>query len=116
MNLNIIAYLVYLLITYVVTVHIGVICYRNGIHYIRLELEDFTLSDAVNRILLTGYYLVNLGYTSLMIFRWEKISSVSQLINSISLKTGTIILILGLMHVLNMTVIYLIRKKKPLNS
>jgi uncharacterized membrane protein len=116
MNLNIISYLVYLAITYIVTVHIGLICYRNGIHYIRLELIDEQISWSVNRILLTGYYLVNMGYVSLMIYRWEKISSITEMVSSISYKTGCIIMLLGIMHFINMSAIYLARKNKPINS
>jgi hypothetical protein len=116
MNLNIIAYLVYMAITYIITVQIGLVCFRNGIHFIRLELIDEQVSDAVNRILLTGYYLVNLGYASMMLFYWEKINSVYMLINSIAYKTGTIIIVLGILHYINMSVIYFARKNKPLNS
>ena len=114
MNLNIIAYLIYIGITYYVTVHVGLICYRNGIHFIYQELADKALSEIVNRLLLTGYYLLNLGYAAFMIYYWEKVETTVELINSISFKTGGIILILGVMHWLNMSVIYVMRKKKTL--
>ncbi len=114
MNLNIIAYIIYITLTYFVTVKVGLICYRNGIYYLEQELEDTSLAQIINKLLLVGYYLLNLGYASIMIFGWEEINSVLDLINSISKKTGSIILLLGCLHCINMTAIYLLRKKKTL--
>jgi hypothetical protein len=114
MNLNIIAYIIYMTISGFVTVYVGMICYRNGIHFIYAELEDLPLSHTVNKILLTGYYLVNLGYVSLMIYYWEKTNTLFQLTHSISLRTGGIILFLGILHYMNMLAIYILRKKKTI--
>jgi hypothetical protein len=112
MTLNIIAYLVYLLITAVITIKVGWICYRNGIHFIYGELHDMALSQTVNKLLLTGYYLVNLGYVSLMLYHWKKVGGIVDLVESISYKTGSIVLFLGGLHGINMLVIYLSRNRK----
>ncbi len=69
--MNTIAYILYLIITYIITVRVGFIFYRNGRVFI-LELlhQDVQLTDFINRILLTGYYLLNLGYAALMLRSW----------------------------------------------
>ena len=93
---------------------VGWICYRNGIHFIYRELEDMPLAEMVNKLLLTGYYLLNLGYASIMIYYWDETTTLIGMINSISFRTGCIILFLGGLHCINMLAIYLLRKKKTI--
>jgi hypothetical protein len=112
MSHNLIAYLLYGCITYYITVQVGLIFYRNGIWFIRAELHDEALAQSVNKLLLTCYYLTNLGYITLMIWFWEPIHSFTELWEAVCTKTGYIILLLGVLHVFNMTVIYLLRNKK----
>lgn len=107
--MNTLAYIIYLLITYLVTVHVGLHFYRNGrVYILRLLHEDEKLTDFINRMLLTGYYLLNLGYAALMIRSWKTITNWPELITSISSMTGKILLTLAVMHFLNMAVILLI--------
>lgn len=111
MSFNLIAYLIYGVITYLITVRVGWIFYRNGIHFIRAELRDEAISQSVNRLLLTCYYLTNLGYITLQVWFWEDVSSVRMLVESLSQKVAYIVLLLGGLHFGNMTVIYLLRRK-----
>ncbi len=108
--LNITAYCIYLLLTYTITVHVGWSFYKNGRIYILEELHDEALTDHINRLLLTGYYLLNLGYAALMLKNWEEITTLVQWITSITTIVGRILIGLGLMHYLNMMGIYLLRK------
>ncbi len=106
--MNILAYIVYLLITFIITIIVGRICYRNGHCYIHEILaDDEHLGDNINKLLLTGYYLFNLGYATIMIYTWHQVTSVSMLISSISYMAGRIILTLAVMHYMNMACIYL---------
>src|SRR5436190_2537117 len=114
--MNILAYIIYLLITYFVTVHVGLAFYRNGRLYILNLLEgDEILTDSINKILLTGYYLLNLGYAAVMISFWETIGTYAELIASIGTMTGRILITLGSIHFLNMAVIYFISKRKSIH-
>ncbi len=110
-SLNLIAYLIYGIITFYITVRVGWICYRNGIHFIEAELQNQDLSDSVNKMLLMGYYLMNLGYAALMIYTWQDLHNTAALIHSISSRCAYIVLSLGLMHYVNILVIYLLRRK-----
>jgi hypothetical protein len=104
--MNVIAYSIYLFLTYFITVHVGWRFYTNGRLYILNLLEgDEAFTDFINRILLVGYYLLNLGYAALMISLWETIENWTQLVESIFLMTGRILLTLAFIHYINMTVI-----------
>ena len=107
--MNTLAYIIYLFITYLITVHVGLRFYRNGrIYILRLLHEDEKLTDFINRMLLTGYYLLNLGYAALMIRFWQTIKDWPELFASIGSMTGKIMLTLAVMHFMNMAVILLI--------
>lgn len=113
---NTIAYIIYLIITYLVTVHVGMIFYRNGRLYIlNLFLGDEAITNSINKILLTGYYLLNLGYAAVMISFWDRVDTYTEMLASIATMTGRILLTLGLIHFLNMAVILIISKKKSIN-
>ena len=111
--MNTIAYIVYLLLTYIITVHVGLRFYKNGRLYILNLLNgDEPLTHFINRLLLVGYYLLNLGYAAIMISFWENITSWIDLFTSICIMTGRIMLTLGFIHFINMTVIYFLSKQK----
>jgi hypothetical protein len=110
--MNTIAYILYLFITYIITVRVGFIFYRNG-HVFILELlhNDVQLTLFINRVLLIGYYLLNLGYAAMMLRSWDTIHTWTELVSSIVTMTGQIILTLAVIHFCNMAVIYLIGKR-----
>jgi ABC-type Co2+ transport system permease subunit len=109
---NTVAYLMYLALTYWVTVHVGWRFYRNGRFYLlALFRNDAPVADAVNRLLLTGYYLLNLGYVALMLRSWPTLLNWTEVLLSVCLMTGRILLTLGLIHFCNMGLLYLLRKR-----
>nr|WP_294902483.1 hypothetical protein [uncultured Lacibacter sp.] len=111
--MNSLAYIIYLFITYLVTVHVGFRFYKNGrVYILNLLSGDEELTNFINRLLLVGYYLLNLGYAAMMISMWEHINNWLHLFISICTMTGRIMLTLALIHFLNMTVIYFISRKK----
>lgn len=111
-GMNTLAYILYLFITYVITVRVGLIFYRNGrLFILNLLQQDVQLTDFINRILLTGYYLLNLGYAALMLRSWDTITTWTELLVSIGTMTGKIMLTLAVIHFCNMAVIFLISKR-----
>jgi len=110
--MNVLSYIIYLFISCLITVHTGRLFYKNGrVYLLNLFNKDERLTGFINKILLTGYYLLNLGYVALMIRFWKTISSLGELIASVTNRTGTIMLTLGAMHFFNMAVIYFIGKR-----
>ena len=106
MNLNLLGYTIYLIITTLIIVKVGKTCYRNGNIYVaELIPEHNDLCHKTNQILLLGYYLLNIGYCAVTLISWETIHSIPQLIEVIALKTATIIGIIAVMHYLNIYIL-----------
>ncbi|MCO4806861.1 MAG: hypothetical protein KC456_09740 [Flavobacteriales bacterium] len=102
-NLNILAYSVYGGITAFIVFRVGWVFYVNGIHYI-LDVfkNENDLAQMVNRFLLIGYYLINLGYVAVSLSYWPAITAHHQLIELLAERTAFIVLGLALMHYMNM--------------
>jgi len=110
--MNTLAYIIYLSITYLITVHVGLRFYRNGrIYILTLFQGDAGLTDFVNKLLLVGYYLLNLGYAAVMIRFWDTITTWTALLTSICTMTGKIMLTLAVIHFANMGLLYLFSKR-----
>jgi len=106
MNLNIIGYAIYLLLTTLIIVKVGKICYRNGNVYVAELIPDhMDLCHKANQILLLGYYLLNIGYCAMTLISWEKILSITQLVEVIALKSAIIIGTIAIMHYINIFVL-----------
>ncbi|SET77034.1 hypothetical protein [Hymenobacter actinosclerus] len=112
MNFHLLVYGVYLPATVALTVWVARTLFTNG----RTFLVDIfhgneALADSVNKLLLTGFYLVNIGYAMLTLRSTGPISSYQQTVEMLSVKVGTIILILGAMHFFNLYVFYKLRNR-----
>jgi hypothetical protein len=111
--MNTIAYLLYFLITYFITVHTGLSFYRNGRIYILKLLEgNEALTSYINRLLLVGYYLLNLGYVALTLNEWDEISDLAEMLSVLGFRVGVIMLLLAYIHFVNMAVILYIGRKQ----
>ena len=106
MNLNITAYGIYLLLTGIIIMKVGRICYDNGNIYVAALIPDHEdLCKKANQVLLIGYYLMNLGYCAMTLISWEKILSVRQLIEIISIRSAIIIGTIAILHYINLYVL-----------
>ena len=102
MNLNIIGYLIYLSLTSIIIIKVGKLCYDNGNIFVSQLIPNHEeLCHQINKTLLIGYYLLNLGYCAMTIISWEKIQTTNQLIEIIAIKSAIIILTIGFMHYIN---------------
>jgi glucan phosphoethanolaminetransferase (alkaline phosphatase superfamily) len=106
-SLNLIGYLIYLPITFYITFYVGRVLYRSGEAYLNNIFDnDTALCRASNNFLLTGYYLLNLGYATVSVTWWNKIENAGQLVNELSFRLGFIITLLGIIHYFNMYVFW----------
>jgi predicted metal-binding protein len=102
MNLNLVAYSVFIGMMVFIIVVVGKICYKNGnIFVAQLIPGHLELCQQINKILLIGYYLVNIGYCAVNLSFWQTITSLPILLEVISLKMAGIIIILSGLHYLN---------------
>ena len=113
MNYNILTYSIYLPIIVFITVKVGWIFYTHGKVFLSfLFQKNEALVKSVNNILLTGYYLVNIGYAIITIAFWEPIYSFIQMINALGNHLGIIIIGLALLHYNNVVILnYLVKSK-----
>lgn len=112
MNYNIIGYLIFFIIIVFIVVAVGKICYQNGNVFVaELIPNHLNLCKQINKVLLVGYYLVNIGYASLTLSGWETINSVLQMVELIAIKVSTIVCILSILHYLNIIILTTSSKK-----
>jgi hypothetical protein len=107
-----ISYGVYLAIGLAATVWVARTLERSG----RLFLVDAfqgnaPLADSVNRLLVVGFYLINVGYVTLMLHSSGTLDSTRAAIELTSDKLGVVLLVLGLMHFLNVYLFNRMRKR-----
>jgi hypothetical protein len=121
MSYILISYSLYLVLTLILTVWVARTLFRNGkVFLVDIFHGNKELAQAVNNLLLVGFYLVNIGYAVYTLSIRNDIQTSRELIEELSIKVGAIILILGGMHFFNMLVFFKLRKKalqeKRLNS
>jgi hypothetical protein len=105
-------YSLYLIITIGLTIWVAHTLFRNGkLFLIDIFHGNKELAHAVNNLLLTGFYLINIGYAVYTLKVWQNPVSGRDIFEILSLKVGAIILILGGMHFLNMIIFYRLRKR-----
>jgi hypothetical protein len=102
-NYNFISYLIYLPITFYITVIVGWVLYKKGIVFLNDAFNsNVELASILNKFLLLGYYLLNLGYAAVSIHIFSEINSITKLIEELSKRIGMLIIGLALMHYFNM--------------
>lgn len=112
MNYTILTYGLYLPITIVLTVWVANTLFKNGrVFLITIFHSDELLADSVNKLLLVGFYLINIGYAVYTLKIQTLVVGYQQLIETLSLKIGLIILILGAMHFFNLFILFNLRRK-----
>lgn len=104
-------YLIYIVLTVSVTIWVARTLSTNGAHLLMETFEgQEELAKAVNKLLVVGFYLVNIGYLSYTIKFYGQVNNIPQLIEALGLKVGGIVLLLGVMHFGNLFVLFRIRK------
>jgi hypothetical protein len=112
MSYIITTYSLYLVLTLILTIWVARTLFRNGkVFLVDIFHGNTALANAVNNLLLVGFYLVNIGYAVRTLSIAENITDTRQLIEILSIKVGAIILILGFMHFFNMAIFFKLRNK-----
>ena len=98
-------------------IKIGWIVYRNGeIFLLNLFRDNIELVRNINKLLLIGYYLANIGYAIITIAYWPKITSTYEILSSLSTTLGKIILMLAILHYNNIFWLKQITNSKIINK
>ncbi|MCX5162440.1 hypothetical protein OG887_25355 [Streptomyces sp. NBC_00053] len=112
MDLTVVAYVIYLLISVALTVWVARTLSRNGKVFLADVLHgNEKLADAVNHLLVVGFYLVNLGFVTLYLRNSDGVTDARGLFEALSVKLGVVLLVLGVMHLGNVYVLNKIRRR-----
>lgn len=112
------SYIIYFLISGIITLYVGYLCYDHGAVYLRHLLDDPVAVSVINRALLMGYYLINLGAISLSIMAWPSSLTLHEMIDLLAVRCGGVILLLGVMHFCNLAILigYSQRQRQSISS
>jgi len=96
-------YIAYLVISLAVTIGVAQTLYKHGrIFLVDAFRGNTDLADSVNRLLLIGFYLINLGYVALALTTDAPLNTARQSIELVSTKIGVVLVVLGVLHFFNL--------------
>ncbi|MFQ5733516.1 MAG: hypothetical protein ACE5KM_16380 [Planctomycetaceae bacterium] len=103
----------YLSLTVIVTIWVAKALHRNGRPFlVDVFGGDERTADAVNQLLVLGFYLVNIGLAAWSVKYGARPSGLQSAIETVAGKLGWAFLILGGMHFFNVIVLSRIRRRK----
>jgi len=103
MTTAILTYVAYILISLCLTIWVAKTLHKNGrLFLIDAFHGDEERADAVNHLLVVGFYLINIGFILLFLSRGEKPTDLVGAIEYSATKLGVVTLVLGGMHFFNM--------------
>jgi len=109
------SYISYLAVAVPLTMYVARSLYQNGrIFLVECFKGNEELADSVNKLLLVGFYLVNLGFVSLYLRTDVDVVGLRGVLELLSKKIGIVMLMLGGMHFFNLFLFTKIgRKPEP---
>lgn len=110
MDLRLTDYVVYLVASALLTVWVGRTLFRNGRPFLVSVFQEPGVADSVNRLLVVGFYLVNLGAAALLINAGGAPGSFPDMVQETVTRLGVVLLVLGAMHFFNMLVFHMLRR------
>jgi len=107
-------YAAYAVISVALTVYLARTLSKNGAVFLDDVFKDNPkLAEAVNKLLVVGFYLVNLGYAAL-IMKSEPADTSVAAVEVLAWKLGALLMSLAFMHFVNLFVFYRIRRRSRL--
>jgi hypothetical protein len=117
MDRVVLTYLLYLAITVPLTVWVAQVLYRHGETFL-IDVFDGNdkLAKAVNQLLVTGFYLLNLGYVAFFLRTDKALTSGRQVIEVLATKVGGVSIVLGAVHLFNVWMFNTYRRRAVLRA
>ncbi len=101
----------YLALSIAVTVLVGHTLHKHGrLFLIDIFAGDRRIADAVNDLMLVGFYLTNIALVALAVTYGGTVDTWWGVVDMLSHKFGVVLLVLGVMHFLNLIVFWVIRR------
>lgn len=103
MNTTVLCYVLYLAISVALTVWVARTLHRNGrVFLVQAFRGREDMADAVNHLLVVGFYLINIGFIAFALRYGAKPTDAQEAFEFVSTKLGVVLLVLGAMHFFNM--------------
>lgn len=115
MNMLITTYVIYAVAAIGLTGVLAQTLHNNGKIFLYEVFDEERIAQAINSLLVTGFYMLNLGYAFLL-FRTEESASTIEAIENLVMKLGLLLVSLGVMHFINMAVFWKVRKNAALKD
>ena len=107
-------YVTYAVIALGLTVGLARVLFRSGAVFLEDVFKDTPkMADAVNRLLVVGFYLLNLGYAALIMKAYGANTAVDAA-EVLAWKLGALLISLGAMHFFTMYLFFRIRRRSQL--
>jgi hypothetical protein len=111
-GLLIFIYVIYGITAVAVVVWLARTLFRNGVVFLEDVFEHRPgMADSVNRLLVIGFYMLNLGY-ALLLLPGERPADAIETVEVLITKLGILLVSLGLIHFINMLVFWRIRSHR----
>ncbi|MEM9774098.1 MAG: hypothetical protein AAF902_05930 [Chloroflexota bacterium] len=112
MTLIPLSYMIYLILSVCITVWVAQTLFKNGrIFVIDAFSGNEQIADAVNHLLVVGFYLVNIGFIALFMRFGAKPSNLQEAFEFVATKIGIVLFFLGVAHFFNIFNFARIRRK-----
>jgi hypothetical protein len=112
MDLTVLTYVVYLVISIALTIWVAMTLSKAGRVFLTDVFHgDDKLAEAVNHLLVVGFYLVNLGFVALWLKSGTTVADAQGVFTELSVKLGTVLLVLGGLHLGNVYILNRMRRR-----
>ena len=106
-------YCVYLLLSCILTVWVGRTLSNSGRPFlVQVFHGNESTADAVNQLLIVGFYLVNAGLLGITLQEYARVIDLKSSIELVGLKIGRTIMIIGIMHFCNLITFCYLRDRR----
>ncbi|MGA9749173.1 MAG: hypothetical protein WBQ50_17090 [Nocardioides sp.] len=117
MSMTVVTYVSYLIVAVPLTIWVARTLSSNG----RVFLADVfdgndALAEAVNRLLVVGFYLLNIGFVTLYLRVSNEVLDLRGVLETLSVKIGIVMLVLGLVHFFNVYLFNSIRRRSRMEA
>lgn len=103
-------YVVYTAVAVGLVVYLARTLFDNGAVFLEDVFDDARLAAAVNRLLVTGFYMANLGYAAVLL-RSQEVDGGVEALEVLANKLGILLLTLAAVHFVNLYVFYRVRRR-----
>jgi hypothetical protein len=105
-------YLAYLALSIGATIWVARTLSQNGLSFLVDAFHgNVDLAESVNRLLVVGFYLINIGYVCLALRTSGDVTTARSVVELISDKVGIVLVVLGVMHFFNLYVFSKFRRR-----